>query len=229
MTSKSSKSSVAPPRRTKVSESDHATLQSVLALVRDDGKASRFRGSIPPSLRAAARSILDPDRIYRFRLASPNTVSSDGTGKIDTAIPFQISIAEWTDLQALFDEVRLESATLHIAPMPVAGTAKPSSLLVASQPAALAAVTSSQISANYSDVMTVAPLATSFRKITYHAPKSRPWCLTSDPQGSTSPLPTIPSGTMGAWLLNAVGEPLEFSAVYYHYLAENVIQLKLRV
>jgi hypothetical protein len=234
-----------------VKSDDTTVIRSFLAMIAEERKhappfPTEGSWSAPPGpgvptgkvilsarLRSVARSLFNPDRIYRFRLAFAPVLTSDGAGKIDTSVNFQISTAEWSDLAALFDEVRLQSARIRVIPLRPGVPATPATpaniatLVVGSLPATLSAFTSANGLVNCADTMVVPSFGDKEYCLTYHAPKSRPWCLTSDPAGVTTPT-SIPSGTMGCFGCNAIGEPLTFSTTYYHLVMENVIQLKLR-
>jgi len=178
------------------------------------------------------RSMFNPNKVYRFRLAFTGITSSDGAGKIDTTVNFQISTAEWGYLQILFDEVKLLQATLTIAPLLPGVPATPATpanrctLLLCSLPATQNGYSTAALASNKSDAVLVAPLAVKPVKLTYHC-TDRPWASSADPAGTTTPTPT-PTGTMGCFGLNAIGEALTFSTPYFHFMMNNIIMLRIR-
>jgi hypothetical protein len=64
-----------------------------------------------------ARSLLDPNTVYRFRLIDFNSFASSGAGVLVGYIscdPATTSFSEWSSLINLFTEVRLVAARIHI-------------------------------------------------------------------------------------------------------------------
>jgi len=69
----------------------------------------------------AAQSLMEPNTVYTFALFGYSTVTSTAGSIINIAIPMDPSSAgfnfsEWTNLSALFDEVRLQSFHVQIVP-----------------------------------------------------------------------------------------------------------------
>jgi len=68
-----------------------------------------------------ASAFMSPNQVYTFKLQGYSTVSSNGSGIIAVSVPFDPSsggfnFSEWTDLAALFDEVKLEGFRVQIVP-----------------------------------------------------------------------------------------------------------------
>jgi len=64
---------------------------------------------------AAARGLFDSNKVIRYRGTRVSTLTSNGSGVLDAAIGVQLAnISEGSSLQALFDEVRVRHAELHI-------------------------------------------------------------------------------------------------------------------
>jgi len=192
---------------------------------------------VEPALLKGVRGMFNVDKEYRFRLGSILTILSDGGGNIDKGENFQISTTEWGYLTVLFDEVVLYSATIHlavsgnwIAPL-IASPSQPRvTMLVCSLPGTQTPYSSATLIANAADVAMLPPLAVRPLKLTYKCPSTRPWCTTADPAGTTLPT-SIPSGTMGCFSLNALGETtlaLTASTPYYHMVLSNIIKLRIR-
>jgi len=180
-----------------------------------------------------ARSMFNPNKVYRFRNAFTTTTASDGAGKIDVGVNFQISTAEWGYMAILFDEVVLEMARIHVCsvapgvPATPATPANRATLLMGSLPSTLSNYTSATLLSAVADAKLVPWLSARPVVLTYRCPSDRPYALTSDPAGVTIPT-SIPVGTMGCFSLNVIGEPLTFSTTYYHLMMENIVKLKLR-
>lgn len=197
------------------------------------GLSGESKFFVEPAVLKVVKGMFNPNKVYRFRLAFATTTVSDGAGKIDATINFQINTAEWGYLQILFDEVVLQSAMITCCsaapgvPATPATPANRATLVMVSLPATQSGYSSATLAVAKADAVLVPWLSARPVKLTYKVTTDRPWCLTSDPAGTTTPTP-VPSGTMGCFGLNAIGEPLTFSTTYYHLMMSNIIRLRIR-
>lgn len=68
---------------------------------------------------STASAFMSPNQVYRFKLQGFSTITSNGSGIIAVSVPMDPSSAgfnfsEWTDLAALFDEVKLQGFRVQI-------------------------------------------------------------------------------------------------------------------
>jgi len=82
------------------------------------------------SFSEGAGSFMDPNLTYEFMLKGFSTVSSNGSGIVNTELPFDPSssgynFAEWTNFAALFSQVRIKSVTIVVLTTNWSGASAP--------------------------------------------------------------------------------------------------------
>lgn len=74
----------------------------------------------PGSSGSLSKSLVDPNKVYKFRTCLQTTLASSGLGVIQAAMPFDptlVPFPEYGDLSALFDMVRVRRAKITFYPV----------------------------------------------------------------------------------------------------------------
>jgi hypothetical protein len=178
-----------------------------------------------PGTAAFVKTMFDPSKVYRFRLALSSNLASPVSGPIATDISWDAGM--FTDfssyLSNLFDEIRLRSVRLQVvSTRPLA--AIPSGIIIAPlQSLQVTPGTLNQV-ASVPGAKQLNPYSTSTEILNFNVPSDRPFNDCGTPSGSST---GIPSGTQGCWWCYGNLSPTA-SSNYWSYLLEEVVELRSR-
>lgn len=187
-----------------------------------------FLGVDGSSSASVARSLFDPNVIYRFRIANVGHLAFTGGGVLATYVSWDCSgwsASDWTALESLFDLCLLDEARITVVGVsPQAGSVAYPACVIG----ACAGVTSAAFSSDSVAALPNAKIcATSWaagKSVTVTSGK-RPnmvWAFLTSPSG------TVDAGTYGCFPVTVASGTGPASDDAFHYMQENLILLRVR-
>jgi hypothetical protein len=178
-----------------------------------------------PGTAMFVKTMFDPSKVYRFRLALSSNLASPTSGPITTDISWDAGM--FTDfssyLSNLFDEIRLRSVRLQIvSTRPLA--AIPSGIIIA--PLQSLQVTPGSLNqvASVPGARQLNGYGVTTEVLSFNTPSDRPFNDAGTPSGSST---GIPSGTQGCWWCYGNLSPTA-STNYWSYLLEEIVEMRSR-
>jgi hypothetical protein len=200
---------------------------SVASSTSSSPPASMMGGSAAMTL---ARSMTNPNVVYRFRLANYITLSSNTSGTMDSAIspdPSQGSLPDWSSITQLFDEVKLISSRLTICPRQGSsgGTSNPNYMVGYARSLTgsfnLTGLTYDAVAALPNSYLGNVYIASNPGRVVREAKAMNTlWAPVGTPVG------TVDTGCTGVWLFHCTG--IDASSYRMDFLMEMFIEVRAR-